>query len=185
MAGITKKEVLPRWVRTIVIGRHPKWTIIRIVTLVIIVALLYLFVFAGVRVKGISMEPTFRNGKIYVLYRLAYTWSKPERGDVVGVRWAGSESILLLKRIVALPGETIAWSNGRLLINGKVLNEPYLAYTCDWDMSPRTMGQDDYFIVGDNRQMPFESHTKRACHISDLIGRVICGGKATPTLSTN
>src|ERR1700722_14278242 len=154
MAGITSKALLPQWVRTIVIGRRPKWTIVRIAILVSVVAVLRVFVVVPVRVEGISMEPNFRNNSINFIYLLAYTRNKPQRGDVVCVYWLGSPT-KLLKRIVALPGETMAFSRGHLLINDKILDEPYVRYSCDWSSPARTLGPDEYFIVGDNRSMLF------------------------------
>ena len=139
------------------------------------------------RIDGISMEPNFHNNSVNLIYTLAYAWSKPERGDVVGVRWVGSK-VLLLKRIVALPGETIEFSRGHILINGRVLSEPYIRKTCTWGKSaidpPRTLGPDEYYIVGDNREMPPENHTKGAYTLDKLIGRAVFGGSEKPSLIT-
>lgn len=184
MVSLSNIQVLPKWVRNAVIGRRPKWTIIRVAVLVALVGLLRLFVFVQVRVEGISMEPTFHNNSINLIYMLAYKFAKPQRGDVVGVRYAGSK-VLLLKRVVALPGETLAFIEGRLYIDGKLLLEPYVKYKCDWDMPPRTLGSNDYFVVGDNRSMPFMNHTKGAYQLEDIIGRALFGGRGNPTLGTN
>ena len=71
------------------------------------------------------MLPTYHDGQINFLNRLAYLRHEPQRGDVVGIRYSG-DSILLLKRIVGLPGEEVSFDEGKLFINGKPLEEPYV-----------------------------------------------------------
>ena len=61
---------------------------------------------------------------------------------------------MLLKRIIGLPGETVAFVNGHVLINGQILDEPYEKSDCDWNAAPVTLGPDQYYYVGDNRSMP-------------------------------
>lgn len=81
---------------------------------------------------------------------------------------------MLLKRIVALPGETIAFVNGRILINGKILDEPYeRRLECDWNIPPETLSTDEYYVVGDNRTMPAKDHTKGRCKRGQIIGKAV------------
>ena len=69
-----------------------------------------------------------------------------------------------MKRIVGLPGETVAFVDGRVLINGEVLDEPYEKSSCDWNLPPVKLGPDEYFVVGDNRTMPWADHTFGEAH---------------------
>ena len=86
-----------------------------------------------VRISGISMEPTYDDGTVNLVNRFSYYWKQPARGDVVAIRTSGSH-IMFLKRIIGLPGETIAIEEGVVLINGKPLDEPYLLNRQPWDV---------------------------------------------------
>jgi len=103
------------------------------------------------------MEPTYHNGRVNFCWRLRYLFSEPKRHDVVAVRFAGSK-VMLLKRVVALEGERIEFRDGKLFVDGREIEEPYVLYPCDWNLSPRQVEKDRVYIVGDNRSMPIEDH---------------------------
>jgi signal peptidase I len=77
-----------------------------------------------------------------------------------------------MKRIVGLPGETVAFRRGHLLINGKLVIEPYVKAPCDWDISPFTVDADKYFVVGDNRSMPARDHDKGEAPRKYILGKL-------------
>jgi signal peptidase I len=109
------------------------------------------------RIEGYSMEPTYHNGGINFCWRLRYLFSRPQRGDIVLVRLAGSR-VMLLKRVVAVEGEEVSFHNGKLMIDGAEINEPYVQYPCDWELSPRQVASGSVYVVGDNRREPLERH---------------------------
>jgi len=78
-----------------------------------------------------------------------------------------------LKRIIALPGETIGFHEGRAVVNGKVLDEPYLKFPCHWEHAPEQVGPDEYYVVGDNRSMEFEGHTQGRASRDRIVGKVL------------
>ena len=78
-----------------------------------------------------------------------------------------------MKRIIGLPGETVAFENGRVLINGEVLDEPYEKSPCDWNCPPVKLGPDEYYVVGDNRTMPQELHTHGGTPRYRIVGKVL------------
>ena len=80
-----------------------------------------------------------------------------------------------VKYVVALPGETIEFVDGRILINGRFLDEPYLKNECDWNVKPEhsTMRDDEYYVVGDNRSMPFELHYQGGARRERILGRIM------------
>src|SRR5205807_1555665 len=119
----TEAPPLPGWWRVILIGRRPRLTMLRIVIWVVACFVVTKFVLLPIRVQGVSMLPTYKENRVNFVNRLAYVHSQPKRGDVVAIRLAGP-SIMFLKRIVGLPGETVGFHEGRLLINGQVLDEP-------------------------------------------------------------
>lgn len=108
-------------------------------------------------IQGISMEPTYHDGGINFCWRLPYFFSEPKRHDVVVVRFAGSK-VMLLKRVVALEDEQVEFRNGRLYVDGKEMDEPYIRFPCNWNLPSRRVEKDCVYVIGDNRSMSIESH---------------------------
>jgi signal peptidase I len=161
-----------RWVRIAVIGRNPKVTLVRVAILIVTCFVVFRFVLLPIRVEGISMLPTYKDRSVNVVNRLAYLWHDPQRGDVVSIRLAGPH-LMYMKRIIALPGETIAFEHGRVLINGEVLDEPYEKTPCDWNCPPVKLGPDEFFVVGDNRTMPQQFHKFGETPRYRIVGKVL------------
>ncbi len=171
---------LPHWVRIVLIGRNWKFTLARLVVLVVaffIVFCSFWFVLLPIRVDGISMLPAYQNGSVNFVYRLAYRHHGPQRGDVVGIRLSDPgitrPSLMYLKRIIGLPGETVAFVDGAVLINGRELDEPYEKYGCDWNLPPIKLGPDQYFVVGDNRSMPAQFHMLGKVERNHILGKAV------------
>lgn len=165
-----------RWVRVVAIGRNPKITLVRALILAILCVVGYKETLLHIRVEGISMLPTCQDGSTYFVNRLAYLRHGPQRGDVVGIRFnadVATPSIMYLKRIIGLSGETVAFANGRVLINGEILDEPYEKYECDWNLPPVKLGPNEYFVVGDNRSMPPQLHEFGKADRDQIIGKAI------------
>jgi signal peptidase I len=115
------------------------------------------------------MEPTYPNGGINFCWRLYLLFSEPKRHDVVAVRFAGTK-VMLLKRIVALENEWVEFRNGKLFINGEEMEEPYVRYPCNWNLTPRRVEKSCVYVVGDNRDMPMEMHLFGQASIKRIIG---------------
>ncbi len=131
------------------------------------------------QVVGTSMTPTLEPGERYAINRLAYRWQAPARGDIVAVRLP-SESDLIVKRIVALPGEQVAVRGGLVLVNGMVLQEPYLkpgTLTAAMRMgnAARKVADDCFFLLGDNRAASADSRMDGAVPRAWIVGRVSMG----------
>lgn len=174
MQNETVQQGKPSWVWTILIGRQPKYTLVRIVVVVAVVIVLRMYVFFPIRVDGPSMLPTYGENSVNVVNALAYHRQEPRRGDVVAIRFSG-KSIMLMKRVVGLPGETVEFLEGQLVINGKVQAEPYLKYGCNWEFKPEhwQLGDDEYYVVGDNRSMPWEDHKQGVARRDRIVGKVM------------
>jgi signal peptidase I len=181
--GMANEMVQPdnsSWLRTIFIGRNPRRTAVRLLIIVIIILLLRAYVLLPIRVDGPSMLPNYRENSINVINRLAYLSHEPRRGDVVAIRFSAvsrlsGNSIMLMKRVVGLPGETVEFKDGRLFINGQFLEEPYLKYSCNWEFKPDRwqLGDDEYYVVGDNRTMPHEDHKQGSARRERIVGKVM------------
>jgi signal peptidase I len=164
-------EPVALW-QIILIGRNPQFTLVRIAIWVVALLLISKFLFLPVRVDGVSMLPTYKDNRVNLVNRLAYLFHEPRRGDVVAIRLAG-EHMMYLKRIVALPGESVGFANGRAMINGAALSEPYVRLPCDWNRAPVTLGPGEYFVVGDNRSMPQHDHRFGRARRTRIMGRTI------------
>jgi signal peptidase I len=142
----------PLWMR-LVFGRNPKVTLIRLSCTVVLILVLFRVILIPIRVSGLSMTPTFRDGKVTLVNHQAYRWKKPQRGDVVAFRLPEEGGVVLLKRIVGLPGERVRIVDGRVYINGQPLREPYArtGRSAQSSASEYSLGEDEYFVVGDNR----------------------------------
>ena len=134
------------------LGRRPLVTFIRALVLAVACFVVFKFFLIPIRVTGNSMSPTYRNGGINLVNRMAYRHHPPQRGDVVAIRTSG-ESVLIMKRIIGLPGELLSVRRNRVLINGRELDEPYLVERADWARGSRRLGPDEYFVAGDNREI--------------------------------
>jgi signal peptidase I len=143
--------------------------LIRIILVAISAYLFFSYVFLPLRIKGNSMDPTYRNEGINFCLRLRYLFSKPKRYDVVVVRFAGNK-VMLLKRVVAVGGEQVEFRDGKLMVDGKAIDEPYVVYPCNWNLSPRQVERDCVYVVGDNRNMPIENHYFGQASVKRIMG---------------
>lgn len=142
---------------------------------VLLAGLLFLgvnFVTARIRVEGSSMEPSLHDGEFVVVNRLAYRWTAPERGDIVVFRFPLNLDRRFIKRIIGLPGDQVRIVDGRVLVNGQVLEEPYIAaaprYSGEW-----TVAAGEAFVLGDNRNNSSDSQNWGMLPMEDIIGRAI------------
>lgn len=122
-------------------------------------------------VEGQSMQPSFYDGDRLIASSIPYLLDDPQRGDVIILdRPAASED--LLKRIIGLPGETVTIRDGRVFVNDVPLDEPYInappAYHNTW-----TLGPDEYFVLGDNRNRSNDSHAFGPVTRAEIVARVL------------
>ena len=137
------------------------------IIIVVVVVLIRLFVATPVRVDGDSMNKTFNNGDILVLYKL----SKIERFDVV-VLTEADDNEKIIKRVIGMPGDTVAIKNGDIYINDEKINDEY-AYGETSDYERIILDDDEYFILGDNRLISKDSRYFGPVKEKDIKGKVI------------
>ncbi len=127
---------------------------------------------ARIRVEGISMEPSLHDGEFVVVNRVAYRWQEPDRGDVVVFHFPSDPRRRFIKRVIGLPGETVTIRDGLVLINGSVLEEPYLdeepRYHGEWRIAPN-----EVFVLGDNRNNSSDSQNWGPLDITEIIGKAM------------
>ena len=173
MATPVDAEQPPPLLQRVLVGRNPKRTLVRIVVLVVVAVVVFRYVLLPIRVNGGSMLPTYRENGVNFVNRLAYLFHEPRRGDVVAIRLLAGEHVMYMKRIVGLPGENVAFHRGRLFVNGKPVDEPYVKLRCTWEHAPEPVGPDQYYFVGDNRNMPWEDHYKGRQSRDLIVGKLL------------
>lgn len=148
-----------------------------VIALAIIIPIRY-FLFQPFYVRGASMEPTFQDSEYLIIDEITYRFSDPERGDVVVVRNPQHESEFFIKRIIALPGETISVEDGVVIIfndtnlDGLLLKEMYLGEGVKTSGTINVkLDEDEYYILGDNRTVSLDSRAFGPLEEQYLVGR--------------
>ena len=147
--------------------------------LVVLLGTYLLITFVGQRtsVSGSSMEPTLSNNDQLILDKISYRFSEPQRFDIIVFPFQYAEKTFYVKRIIGLPGETVQIDlQGNIYINGQILNEDYGKETINFAglaVEPITLGDDEYFVMGDNRNNSSDSRDPSVGNIrrSNIIGK--------------
>lgn len=150
-----------------------------IISLAIIIPVRY-YLIQPFFVRGASMEPNFDNGEYLVINEIGYRFEEPKRGEVVVFKYPLDPSQYYIKRIIGLPEETVEVKNNQVAIynlefpQGIVLDESsYLSKgAITWGNIKVTLGNDEYFVLGDNRSASSDSRQWGALHKENIIGRV-------------
>jgi signal peptidase I len=134
------------------------------------------FVISTITISGLSMEPTLSPGQVYLLNRWSHRFFPLNYGDLVVVR-DHSHNDLVVKRVIALPTDTIAFHHGTVLLNGEPIHEPYLhdntrTYSRRFSQYPLTLGSEEYFLMGDNRLVSDDSRSHGPFYRKDVLGTI-------------
>ena len=137
------------------------------VLIIIAVILIRTFIITPVRVDGASMDQTLEDGQILLLYKLANV----DYGDIV-VLDEEKEDEIIIKRIIGMPGDTVSIRDNTIYVNGEEVEEDY-AYGETSNYEEITLGDDEYFILGDNRPISKDSRYFGPVKEDEIIGKVI------------
>lgn len=137
------------------------------------------FVGQRTEVDGSSMEPTLTNGDNLIVDKLSYRFRDPERFDIIVFPYKHKPKTYYIKRIIGLPGETVQIDEqGNIYINGEILSESYgreiiRPENVGLAAEPIVLGEDEYFVMGDNRNNSTDSRFAQVGNIKreDIIGR--------------
>ncbi len=125
-------------------------------------------------VFGYSMEPSLQNGQQLLINKVVYYFHEPERGDVIILRPPSPynpETKPFIKRIIALPGDTIEVKNGAVYVNGSKLDEPYIKEPPNYNLQQKKIPENEYFVLGDNRNNTNDSHNGWTVPRQNIIGK--------------
>ena len=166
-----KKEIIS-WVATLVAA-------------VIIALLLRSFVFIMVKVDGRSMNNTLQHENVVFVWRAGYIFDSPSRGDIIICHYPDANGeytsdVNYVKRVIGLPGETVEIDKGAVYINGVRLVEPYvdaevsdLGKDYKYNFTRVTLGEDEYFVMGDNRRNSKDSRYIGPIKEDQILGRSV------------
>lgn len=143
-----------------------------------IFAAIYLFVAQFHKVSGNSMVPTYHNGDYLITEKVSYRFRVPQRGEVVVLKNPRNESEDYIKRIIAVPGDTIEISNNIVLVNNQPIAEKYLPSNTATRAGafinegvPLKAGDNQYFVIGDNRGHSSDSREWGPITKEEIVGR--------------
>ena len=147
--------------------------IIETLALTLIIFVVIHFTVQNYMVDGTSMQPGLQNNQYVLVNKLAYLFHAPERGDVIVFHWPVDTNKDLIKRVIGLPGDVIVINRTQVQVNGVLLSEPYIAAPANplgnrWVVPP-----DDYFVMGDNRQVSDDSRDWGFVPKSYIIGKAV------------
>ena len=134
-----------------------------LLVVLVITYLIILYVGQRTEVSGDSMEPTLSNGDSLIVDKISYWFNEPERFDIIVFPFQYQKDTYYIKRIIGLPGETVQIDeDGNIYIDGEILEESYGKEIIDGDKlgiaaEPITLGPDEYFVLGDNRNHSSDS----------------------------
>ena len=140
--------------------------IVTIVSALLIALVIRAFVFELYKVDGSSMTNTLINGERMFCTKIDYLFSSPQRGDVVICHYPGRGNTAFVKRLVALPGDTVEIRDRKLYVNDELVPDPEkMNSRPGFDYEKRTLGENEYFVMGDNRG---NSHDSRYSEVGPL-----------------
>ena len=148
---------------------------------ILVIVIIAIAIFVGLQfivedfvIKEYCMEPNFQEGQRVYVFKLAYKLHEPERGDVIVFHPPpphNPKANPFIKRIIALPGDTVEVKKGFVYINGSQLDEPYIKEPPNYTFSQYKIPEDNYFVLGDNRNNANDSHTGWTVPHQNIIGK--------------
>lgn len=158
-----------------VIGELFGW-IVYIVIIVLLSLFIITFVGQRTRVSGHSMETTLSDGDNLIVDKVSYRFRDPQRYEIIVFPFQYEENTYYIKRIIGLPGETVQIIDGYVYVNGEFLGEEYgaeIMESAGIAADPITLSEDEYFVLGDNRNHSSDSRDPSVGIINRkaLIGR--------------
>lgn len=153
------------------VGQAMREVVETILPAVLIALMIHLFLAQATRVEGYSMEPTLHGQERLVIEKLSFHFHPPERGDIVVLRVPEYGKEMLIKRVIGLPGDTIAVQNGQVILNGEPLAEDYINEPPRGTYGPTVVPPDSVFVMGDNRNNSNDSRAFGPIPYENIVGR--------------
>jgi signal peptidase I len=123
------------------------------------------------KVYGLSMWPTVEDGEYILVNKAAYFFNEPHHGDIIIFRSPNDPNTDLIKRIIAMPGDTVEIRDKTVFVNDTPLVEPYIIDPPNYIYLPEEISADHYFVLGDNRNNSSDSHKRWTVPRQNIIGK--------------
>ena len=152
------------------------WSWIRdLVVSLVIAGVVIVFLYQPVKVEGTSMMPRLVDQERIFINKFVYQIEAIERGDVIVFRYPYDQAKSYIKRVIALPGETVAVVDGEVFINGEKLDEPYLVdeYRDRQNHPPVVISPEEYYVLGDRRNSSNDSRVWGAVPQNSIYGKAV------------
>ena len=159
-------------IRTFLFPSLSKKYLGRLILLALSSYVFFSYVLIPMRIQGHSMEPTYHNGSHSFCVRPRYLFARIEQFDVVTIRFTG-KSVMLLKRVLALPGDILEFREGTLYVNNERIDEPYVQYSSSWNLPARQVKPGYIYVAGDNRGTSMSRHHFGQVDIDRVVGGVL------------
>ncbi|MCD6310639.1 MAG: signal peptidase I [Candidatus Eremiobacteraeota bacterium] len=170
--------MVARYRKNLPVSERVRNEIIEYSEAVIVAGILALFIIVYVAriffIPSESMLPTLKIRDVIIVNKAVYRLAPPKRGEIVIFRpppKANAGEKQFIKRLIGLGGETIEVKEGKVFINGKPLNEPYIREPMYYDMKPVKIPKDGLFVMGDNRNNSDDSHIWGILPKKNLVGK--------------
>jgi signal peptidase I len=178
-------------------ARRLGWELVQTLFLAALIFLAVRAMAQNFRVEGSSMEPGLHNGQYLLVNKAIYfkldverlskylpfidagnnpmrfLFHGPQRGDVIVFHYPRDPSRDFIKRVIGVPGDTVEIRDGLVIVNGTPLDEPYITARGGYNYDPTVVPADSYFVLGDNRNNSFDSHSWGFVPSDYIIGQAI------------
>ena len=141
------------------------------VVLAILIFLVIRSLVQNYRIEGQSMEPNFQHGQYLLVNKLAYRLGEYRRGDVIVFHYPNNPSQDYIKRVIGLPGDTVEFRDGVLLVNGATVEEPYDQVQIARNIAAQTVAPGFLYVLGDNRPASSDTRTWGQLSQEFVIGK--------------
>ncbi len=118
-----------------------------------------------------SMEPNFQQGECIMVNKVSYHSTGPQRGEVIVFHPPVESQFPYIKRVIGLPGDTVEIKDGKVFVNNISLDEKYIMAPPDYTMAAIQVPENEYFVLGDNRNNSNDSHTGWTVPRANIIGK--------------
>lgn len=170
--------------------------IVETVVLALVIFLVVRACIQNFKVDGSSMDPSLQTGQYLLVSKLTYAkvdlggiapllsklgiqtvngivypFGTPHRGDIIVFHFPRDPSRDFIKRVIALPGETVEVKSGKVLVNNSALAEPYILQNPAYSKEPVVVPQDNYYVLGDNRNNSSDSHVWGPVPVGEIVGK--------------
>jgi signal peptidase I len=149
---------------------------LRHLTLSVVIAIvIILFLYQPVRVEGTSMMPSLVNEERIFINKFVYRFSAIERGDTVVFQFPRDTSKSYIKRVIGMPGDTVRVDHGRVIVNGKALDEPYVlpGNRDETTIDEIKVEPDSYYVLGDHRNSSNDSRSWGTVRRGYIYGKAV------------